>query len=686
MYISNKTVILIIGTILLICSDIMAIITPKDSIPSTRELAPVTIYSSRVPTKDNQLPVAVSVIGKDRLQVGQTKMSLFESLTAVPGVFAMNSENFAQDLRISIRGFGARAAFGIRGLKIVMDGIPESTPDGTAKLGNMDVGMVERVEVIKGATAGIYGNASGGVISLISEYIPEKPFAEFSTTLGAWGLARYQVKTGGTTGKFSYLANASRLQSTGYRDKSTLERNLINLKLGYQFTENAKLTFLAGYVDSPKAEDPGGLTLEEVGNNRRQARKANIDYNTTETFKQVRLAMVYDQNIGKNQQLNIRSFYVNRDFNTNQGFENSGQIAFKREFWGGGVAYQWTLRRYRLKTGVDLENQSDNRQRYDNKLGLRGTLRLDQLEDFRNVGLYILQEFTPTKHIRVAFNTRYDWVNLEVKDAFLSDGNQSATKNFKRFSPMLGISYNFNNRNTIYSNFTSNFETPSLNELTNNPTGQGGFNPDLAPQKSQNYELGYKAWLGTKIRVDLAVFKVKVQDEIVPYQLPNQVGRTFYRNAGLSTRNGLELGITYKMLPALTGYFNYTYSDFKYQSYQTLAGKYDGNALPGIPNHNVYSELRYFPKTGFFAIAQFRSISSISANDANTVKVDGYALVNLRLGWQKQLKGILIEPFIGVNNINNAVYFANIQINATANRYYEPASGRFFFGGLKVRI
>jgi iron complex outermembrane receptor protein len=233
------------------------------------------------------------------LQIGQTKLSLFDALNTVPGVFAMNSENFAQDLRISIRGFGARAAFGIRGLKIVLDGVPESTPDGTAKLGNIDVGLIERVEVLKGATAGIYGNASGGVISLKTESMPTKPYAEISSTFGSYGLKRYQVKFGSSWGAWSVLGSVSSLESVGYRQKSALERNLLNLKIGFRPSEKTKLSLLSTYIDSPKAEDPGGLTIEEVNKDRTQARKANVDYNTTESFNQLRNALILDQKLGE---------------------------------------------------------------------------------------------------------------------------------------------------------------------------------------------------------------------------------------------------------------------------------------------------------------------------------------------------------------------------------------------------
>ncbi|MES2519968.1 MAG: TonB-dependent receptor [Bacteroidota bacterium] len=661
------------------------IFAQTDTTTTSKELEPVTISSSRFITKDIQTPLSITVIDQSRLQIGQSKISIFESLGTISGVFAMNSENFAQDLRISIRGFGARASFGIRGIKIIMDGIPESIPDGTAKVGNLDAGMMERMEVIKGPASGLYGNASGGVISIFSENAKQN-FAEFQANIGAYGLQRYQFKTGQEVGKFMYFISASRLQSTGYREHSSLERNFLNGKLIYHFTDKNRITLLANYIDSPKAEDPGALTQTEIDKNRQQARQVNVTFDASETFKQNRFALIYDHTFSEKHQINARVFYLNRDFANKQALQASGQIAFNRDFAGGGFNYQFSTKVYRLKTGLDLENQQDNRQRFDNLSGEKGTLRLNQIEEFRNVGLFLLQEFSLNTKFKISLNTRFDDVRLQITDKFLSDGDQSATQSFQRFNPMFGFSYAPTPSQSIFTNFSTNFEMPSLNELSNNPTGTGGFNPTLNPQKSRNFEIGYKGILSKKFRADLSLFYIDVEDEIVPFQLPNQVGRTFFRNAGLSERKGIELGLTYKIKAGLTTYFNYTYSDFQYKSYQTTAGTFNGNILPGIPKHNIYGEIRYFPHMGIYAIAQIRSISKIYADDANTTINNGYVTVNLRVGYKKNISNFQIEPFIGVNNLLNEIYNANVQINAAANRYFEPASGSFVFGGITVSI
>lgn len=672
-------------TLILLFLSSVSTFAQKDTILIDKELQPITISSSRFITKDTKTPLSITVIDQSRLQIGQSKLSIFDALATVPGVFAMNSENFAQDLRISIRGFGARAAFGVRGLKVMLDGIPESIPDGTAKVGNVDVGIIERIEVIKGPSAGLYGNASGGVISLFSENATQL-FLEAQSTIGSFGLRRFQVKTGQQVGKIMYLISASRLTNNGYRDYSTLERNFFNGKVTYHLSPKAHFTTLVTYVNSPKAEDPGALTQAEIDKNRQQARATNLLYQTVENFNQTKIALTFEQKFGQKHQINARAFYLYRDFNSQQPLLSSGQIAFKRDFSGGGFNYQFSDKKYRLQTGLDLENQHDNRQRYDNLEGKRGILKLDQLEEFNNIGIFLLQEYSFNSAFSISLNTRFDDIQLKISDKFLSDGNQSATQSFQRFSPMLGLTYMPITNQSFYGNISSSFETPSLNELSNNPLNTGGFNPDLSPQQSRNYEIGYKGILHKKLKINLALFAIDVQDEIVSYQIVGQTGRTFFRNAGLSIRKGIEAGFNYKILAGLTAYANYTYSEFNYKNYQTSIGKFDGNTLPGIPKHNIYGEFRYFSKAGFFGIIQARSISKIFADDANAVTNDGYFTANLKIGYRKQLGKCSFEPFFGINNLTGTVYNANVQINATANRYFEPASGSFIFGGINVRV
>lgn len=669
----------------------------KDSIAWNRTLEMVNVKATRLEGNEGRSPFAITVLNKYRLQTGQQLISLYETLGAIPGVFAQNPDNYAQDVRIAIRGFGARSSFGIRGIKIVVDGIPESTPDGQAKVGGIDMGFIGRMEVVRGPSSGIWGNSSGGVISLTTEDAPSKPFAEITASAGDNNFQRYQVKAGQRLGKFQYIVSAAKIKSGGYRDFSSVENILANAKVKYDFNEHTNLALLVSHTNVPNAQDPGGITQEQVDANRRQASATNVQFNAGTSVSQDRVGLVFDKKMGKHQ-LNVRSFYTYRDFNNRLALQASGMIEFKRHFVGGGLTYQFTDKLgsmdYRLKAGFDYENQSDDRQRYDNLNGVKGTQKLNQLENYTAKGAFLLQELGITKSLWLTVGTRYDFIEAKVTDHFLSDGNQSSVLTFNKFSPTAGVSYSVAKEANVYANISTSFETPTLNELSNNPSGIGGFNTALTPMRAVNYEIGTKFLFNKRYRIDVALFRVNVTDELVPYQLAQYTGKTFYRNAGETQRNGVEIGLSTQLAKGLTAYVNYTYSDFTYQNYTVtkVINKVDtkvdyaGKVMPGIPQHTGNIELRYFRPSGWFAIGQVRLVTAQFADDANTVEAKGYQLVNFRTGFQKHWGAFLIEPYIGVNNLLNQLYMANVQINASANKYFESSMGTYVFGGLKVRI
>ena len=653
-----------------------------------RQLAPVTVTATRLEINEKRLPAALTVLNGGRIQIGQPQLSMFESLGGVAGLFAQNPDNYTQDLRISIRGFGARAAFGIRGIRLYVDGIPESTPDGQADVDNLDMGAMQRLEVMRGPSSGFFGNAAGGVISLQTENAAQMPLAEVQGTVGSYGLRSWRFKTGVQHKKLQMVFVATRNQSEGYRANSRMESTILNLKLRYEFDSLTRLSILANYGTSPVADDPGGLTLAQVAENRRQAHPNNLRFLAGESVTQGRIGVTFEKIMGHHL-LFVRAFGTKRDFANYLAFQAAGAGTINRDFAGGSLQYQFSQKfdvlSYRFRMGIDLESQGDTRRRYDNLIGARGKLTFDQLESFKNIASYITQELS-YKKITMLVGLRSDAIRLKATDYFISDGDQSGTRNYNRINPTLGLSWEVSPSVSLYSNLGSSFETPTMSELSNNPSGTGGFNPELNPQQAVNYEVGAKSYLGQRLRADLALFTIEVKDELVPYQITGQAGRVFYRNAGRSKRQGIEASLNAMLAKGLTLFSNYTFSAFKYREYQTAAGKFDGNVLPGIPKHAAQVELRYFTPAGLFAIAQVRHASQLFADDANTVTANGYTLLNVRLGGQKTWGKFRIEPFVGVNNLLDETYFQNVQINASANRYFEPAQGRFWFGGLKVGV
>ncbi|HHZ80969.1 MAG TPA: TonB-dependent receptor, partial [Candidatus Marinimicrobia bacterium] len=278
------------------------------------ELRPVTVTASRLDGTDLNVPVAVTVLSRYRIQGGQQQLVLNEALAAIPGLYTMNSENFAQDMRVSIRGFGARAAFGIRGIKILVDGIPESTPDGQAQVDNIDLGFIDRIEVLRGPVSALYGNASGGVISFSSSEPPEASYLDMRVSTGDFGFQQIQLKVGQQRGPFSYIMNFSRNQADGFREHSAMKNSVVNGKLRWEIDPNLSFTFLTNYAVNPLANDPGALTKDQVVENRSSARDRNVQYNSGESVSQFRIALVAEKKFSQHQTLQTRAYFTTRDF------------------------------------------------------------------------------------------------------------------------------------------------------------------------------------------------------------------------------------------------------------------------------------------------------------------------------------------------------------------------------------
>ncbi|MBL7818268.1 MAG: TonB-dependent receptor, partial [Saprospiraceae bacterium] len=628
------------------------------------------------------------------IQNGQAQLSLNESLMALPGIFTLNGDNFSQDLRIAVRGFGARSAFGIRGIRLFVDGLPESTPDGQADVDNVDAGALQKLELLRGASAGLYGNASGGVLNMATEEPTARPFVEVQGGGGSFGFQRFQAKTGFKIGKLGVFSTVSQNKTEGYRAQSAMQQTTVNLKMRYALSPTAKLSLLVNYGKSPYAKDAGGLTKEQVAADRRQARVANAQFDAGEAVEQGRVGLVFDKEFSEKHSLKARAYTTMRDFENRLAFKAGGWVAFQRLLSGGGVTYAFNGQKYRSQVGVELNNQRDNRQRFDNDNGKKAALTFDQIEKYSSTGVFWLNEYSPITRLTLTAATRYDRVTVSADDHFLTDGNQSGSQKFNSVNPSLGLVYQLAPSVNFYTNVASNFETPTLNELSANPTNLGGFNSELKPQKSINYELGAKIQAFSRLSLDVALFQIKLQDELVPYQLSSAIGRTFYRNAGRSDRKGVEVAAQVKMTDpkdsngsGVVLMTNYTYSDFKYTSFTANTIVFDGKRQPAIPQHSFFSALQWVHHSGLYATGQVRTISQVFVDDANAVTDKGYTLVSIRGGYRLKLgQSWVLEPFGGVNNLFNTAYTNNILINAVANRFFEPAADKAtYYGGLKIR-
>jgi iron complex outermembrane receptor protein len=648
----------------------------------------VTIKSLRVINNPNNTSLAVFRRDFTKTNFLKSQLSLQEYVTEAPGLFSLNATNYAQDLRISIRGFGARSAFGIRGIKLIIDGIPETTPDGQGQLDNLMLSTVSSLEVINGPSSALYGNASGGVIYIGTLDNVDNNYIEAGTTIGSYGLNQYSLNGGLVSGKTTVIANYLFTGLDGYRDQSSLEQHAANIKLIQDFDSGGQLRLALNYTNSPVADDPGGINLESVEENRRQARDRNVLFETGESINHSKLSAHYETPLkAKNTRLESYAFYSARNFEGLLPFGFGGWIDLARNYWGAGASLtQKQIQSNAVitsKIGFDFANQADNRQRFFNNEGVQGEQTLDQLETFRNIAFYYLGSANIGK-VGVFVGLRYDINQLEAEDAFLSNGDDSGTINLSNFSQSLGLNYTLGKNLSAYANFRQSFETPALTELSSNPSGAGGFNQSLDPQSANNFEIGLAA-KGARLNGNIALFYIRTKNDLVPFELEEFPDRDFFRNAGSSNRIGFELTGQYQLANNWRVSAMYSYSDFTYDDYFINGDQFSGNRLPAIPVHQGSWKLTY--QTDLINVSlQQRYIGTLFTNDSNTVEDNAYSLFNLNAGFQLPFGSVELKPFFGINNIFNTLYNDNIRINAFGSRFFEPGQERNFYAGVKIRF
>lgn len=671
--------------VLLGCSSLYA---QKDSV-STIVLDSVEVQALRIATTQKQQPFAITQYSATTLQETRQQLSLQEYLNDIPGLFSLNATNYAQDLRISIRGFGARSAFGIRGVKIIVDNIPETTPDGQGQLDNLNISSIEKIEVLKGPSSALYGNASGGILHITTKQNFKTDFIEAGLTLGSFNHQQYQLSGGIVNNSSKLIFFANHTLTDGYRDQSGLKNTNLNFRWFQKLTKKSTLNFQANYTNSPIGEDAGGLTLAEANTNRMQARDRNIQFKTGEAVDQLKVGSTYNYAINHKQDIQFYGFYNRRNFEGRLPFNFGGWIDLNRNYFGQGGHYK--LKNYfakghnTLQIGYDFSTQKDARQRFTNEDGIKGTNTLDQIESFTNIAFYTLDNLQLKKWF-IAAGLRFDYNTLKVSDEKLDNGDQSGLINLSSVNPSLGVNYEISNRLNAYANYRSSFETPALSELSANPTGQDGFNNTLHPQQAFNYEIGLKGSIGKDFNFDVTLFTVNTKDDLVPFELEAFPDRDFFRNAGSTTRNGLELATNLNLCKKLTLKSTYTYSNFKYKEYNTPNGDFVNNQLPGIPKHFATISLEHQNVSGLNARVQQKYIGELFTNDANSIALPSYTSTDFNMSYRIKLKHTLWVPFIGIQNIFNTAYNDNLRINAFGDRYYEPAPGMNFYIGLRFKI
>lgn len=655
-----------------------------------------TILGGGNDDQDLRLPLARHTLDSERIHAANAGANLSEPLQRVPGLVALNRQNYAQDLQISSRGFGARSQFGVRGVRLVQDGIPLTMPDGQGQPALFDLDGLQRIEVLRGPLTTLYGNASGGIIQGYTGEAPFHPTLDTRTLIGSDGLWRSRLRYGGQHGDLNISANVSRLETDGYRDHSETRRDIANLRLGWDLDDASSLTLLINSLHQPGTQDPLGLTRDQLRQDRRQAPPQAETFDTRKSVTHNQAGINYQRRLGNDDLLTLMVYGGERDMQQFLGFSGGnpgaggGVIELDRRFGGGELGWQRDTRLFdlpvTLAAGIAYHYQGEQRRGFVNEQGLKGGLMRNEFNAVDSQEAYLISTWQLAPRWELVAGLRHTRVEFDSDDDFLADGqDDSGDTRSQRTNPAIGLNWNWTPQLSLYAALGQGFETPTFQELAYREDG-AGMNPALKPSVSRDGELGLK-WRDDQTRLDLALFHSRVRDEIVTG--PNQVftGRSTYTNAGRSTRRGVEFSIEQDFAHGVSGYLAYTWLDASYDSYENADGtRYDGNRLPGVPRHSAYAELLWQPAgTGFHTAIEAQGMSRRYATDDNLHSASGYGVVHWRAGYRHQLGNLTLEPFARLENLTDRDYVGSLIVNGAGARYYEPAPGRSWLAGLGVQ-
>ena len=669
--------------ILVLLSDFL--FAQKDSLQIVK-LDEIEIKSIKTSSILESVPLSITKIKVPRLWSKQ-QLSLQEYINSIPGVVTFNANNFAQDLRISVRGFGARSAFGIRGIKIIIDGIPETTPDGQGQLDNLPLQLIENIEVIRGSSSLRYGNAAGGVIFIETLNKIENNFHE----LGLRGAQNNYKQTYYTSGlkfqKSEWLLHLNHQDGDGFRENSRFESTQFNVRGNYFLSNKTKLGFQFNSTNSPLAEDPGGQNFDSFKNSPSKARDRNVLFKSGEKINHIKSAMNINYENG-NFLFNSYSFISNRTFNAKLPFNFGGIVSLNRNYYGHGSYFtnksQGNKIRFTTQIGYDIASQSDKRKRYKNNEGKKGDKTLGQIESFQSFGIYFVENISFGR-LKLNGGIRRDNNLLKVNDNFISNGDDSGNIKLSAWSNEIGLSYKILEKSYLFVNSSKSYETPTLSELSANPIEKGGFNDLLGVQKAKNFDFGLK-FKSEFTNFSIVGFMVNTENDLVPYELEEFPGRTFYQNAGKTLRKGIEIDFSHRLNKKFSTSIIYNYTNFKYDEYISSDSNLKGNYLPGIPTRFGNFELRY-KNSKKLSVSYSRNYrGNLYANDNNTEKVSSFWRDDINFSLPLKIGKNNFDFFLGCNNIFDKLYSDNIRINAFGSRYYEAAPGRIFFTGIKILI
>ena len=673
---------------------LIAVAARADDPEPRYQMPPIEITATRAPREGFDLPLATAVVA----DVGRARpgLSLAESLRPVPGLFIANRHNLSQGDRLSVRGLGARAAFGVRGIKVLLDGIPLTMPDGQSQLNNLDLGSTGRIEVLRGPSSSLYGNAGGGVLAAHTQAPAEAAWrVEPRLIAGSNGLFRAQTSLAGRADNTHAFASLYELRSEGYRDHADARARGFNALVGHALTPHTELTLLLHLYDAPYLFNPSSLDAEAARDRPRSARGFVVGQGASKQVRQGQGGIRLEYRPPHAQHHRASSLVL---YGVGRALKNPipGRIIeLDRRAGGLRTEHQFAWTSTRLVTGLDLDFQRDDRREFANEglpegervddervfsLVQYGDSQVDQEEQVQSFGPFVSLERDLGDVLTATVGGRYDRYRFAVDDQ---------SRDMDQFSPMAGVVYRLDPFSRWYAHVATAFQTPTTSELGNRPSGEGGFNLDLGPERVLGLETGLRRHVRRgRLDLEVALYQLQIADALIPFQVESEDSEEIYfRNAGQARNRGLEFSLSAVPHPGLRTTLAYTFGDYVFEDYEVETDgelvQLAGNEVPGVPRHRLFAALSYDSPQGLFAEVELERVGRYWANDFNgpppgsDAALDeffnsAYLRVDLRLGIDYRA----MRPFVAVDNLFDARYNGSVVPNAFGGRFFEPAAGR----------
>jgi len=667
-----------------------------------QSLEGVVVSASRAEQRSFDAPASIQSVERDVIQDGGPQVNLSESLNRVPGLTILNRQNYAQDLQVSIRGFGARTAFGIRGVRLLIDGIPATTPDGQGQGSSISLPSTERIEVLRGPLAQLYGNSAGGVIQAFTREAPEVPELIYQYYGGSFGMHRNDLQYAGKSGKVGIVADYSTFDTNGYRDNSTTQRKQFNGKLSFGPDEKTRVNLVFNQFDMPLAQDPAGLTASQLAANPQQAGSSTVSTRTRKIVFQNQVGSTLMHQLDDSRSISARAYFGTRD---NTQYQSTDKwVGLNRAFYGLGIQYNEKFNLasipVRWAAGYEFDRSREYRQGGAASLGEKTSTTRSEDNQAESSDLFAQATAMVSEQFSLTGGARYSTVRMLSEDYYLSDGNGSGNISYSSVNPVLGVTWHANDNLNIYANYGKGFETPTLAEMAYNGSSLPSFNTSIGAASSQHYELGAKWIPSPRSRVDFTLFQINTTDEIVIAS--NSSGISTYKNAPGTSRLGWEFAFRSLLTEnlraqvsasAIDAQFTQTFSSYRSSTAITVNS---GNKIPGIPQQFLFAELNWAqngasinrrkPTVGLQGGVEAISAGRLYADDTNAASADGYTTFNLKAshGWAVG-KGSL-TAYARADNVTDQRYVGSVIVNQSSQQYYEPAPGYNWTLGLRLSL